>query len=184
MNVFLSYRRDDSHATADRIYDWLVRARDHRDVFKDVDSIPLGRNFHRTIREAVGRCDVLLAVIGPGWLAAAKAPGMRRLDDPDDFVRMEIEAALERDIPIVPLLLNNATMPAAEDLPPSLRPLANRNGMPVRPDPDFRRDMERLIAALSTMPPADPKTRSPFRRRLLGGAVVATVTLLLAIPAI
>ena len=159
MNVFLSYRRDDSHYTTDRIYDWLVRARGRHDVFKDVDSIPLGRNFHQAIRDAVGRCDVLLAVIGPGWLTAAKAPGMRRIDDPDDFVRMEIEAAIERDIPIVPLLVNNATMPTAEDLPPSLRPLAYRNGMPVRPDPDFRHDMERLIAALPKMTPYP--TRSP-----------------------
>ena len=155
---------------------------DRRHVFKDVDSIPLGRNFDQAIRDAVGRCDVLLAVIGPGWLTAAKAPGMRRIDDDDDFVRMEIEAAIERDIPIVPLLVNNATMPTAEDLPPSLRPLAYRNGMPVRPDPDFRRDMERLIAALSKMT-AVPKTRSPFRRWLLGGTVVAALTLLLAILA-
>ena len=93
---------------------------------------------------------------------------MRRIDDPLDFVRMEIEAAIERDIPIIPLLVNNATMPTAEDLPPSLRPLACRNGMPVRPDPDFRHDMERLIAALletrSPLPPYRP-------RWLLGGAL-------------
>src|SRR5512135_59939 len=130
MNIFLSYRRDDSHYITDRIYDWLtprgrgwitdriydwlIRAGGRHNVFKDVDSIPLGRDFHQVIRDAVGRCDVLLAVIGPGWLTAAKAPGMRRLDDPLDFVRMEIEAALERDIPIVPLLVNNAPMPTAE----------------------------------------------------------------------
>lgn len=106
-----------------------------------------------------------------------QGPGMRRLDDPDDFVRMEIEAAIERDIPIIPLLVNNATMPTGEDLPPSLRPLTYRNGMPVRPDPDFRLDMERLIAAL-------PKARSPLRHWLLGGAVVAALTLLLTILAI
>ena len=179
--VFLSYRRDDSHDITDRIYDWLIRARGRRNIFKDVDAIPLGRNFHQVIRDAVGRCDILLAVIGPGWLTAAKVPGMRRIDDPDDFVRMEIETALERDIPIVPLLVNNATMPTAEDLPPSLRPLAYRNGMPVRPDPDFRRDMERLIAALKTRSPL-PRWL-PVRRWLLGAAVVAALTLLLAILA-
>jgi hypothetical protein len=190
MDVFLSYRRDDSHYITDRLYEWLVRAGGRHHVFKDVDSIPLGRDFHRTIREAVGRCDVLLAVIGPGWLTASQAPGMRRIDDPDDFVRMEIEAALERDIPIIPLLVNNAPMPAAEDLPPSLRPLAYRNGMLVRPDPDFRHDMERLIAALSKMTAALSKTRTPLprrlpvRRRLQGGAVVAALTLLCAILAI
>ena len=177
MDVFLSYRRDDSHDVTDRIYDWLIRAGGRHCVFKDVDSIRLGRDFRQAIRDAVGRCDVLLAVIGPGWLTAAKVPGMRRIDDPLDFVRMEIETALERDILIVPLLVNNAAMPSAEDLPLSLRPLAYRNGMPVRPDPDFRRDMERLIAAL------EPPRRPPLHRWLLGGAVVAAscLALLLAI---
>jgi len=104
-------------------------------------------------------------------------PGMRRLDDPLDFVRMEIEAAIERDIPIIPLLVNNATMPTAEDLPPSLHTLVYRNGLLVRPDPDFHNDMGRLIAALS-------KTRSPLPRRrvitaLLGAVVAALVALVL-----
>jgi len=183
MNVFLSYRRDDSHYIADRIYDWLIQERGRRNVFKDVDSIPLGRDFRQVIHDAVHRCDVLLVVIGPGWVTVAKAPGMRRLDDPLDFVRMEIEAALERDIPIIPLLVNNTTMPTAEDLPSSLHPLAYRNGLLVRPDPDFHHDMGRLIAILS-------KTRFPLPRRrvitsLLGAVVaaLATLILLLAIPA-
>ncbi|HEX2992460.1 MAG TPA: hypothetical protein VHO49_17375, partial [Anaerolineales bacterium] len=72
----------------------------------------------------------------------------KRLDDPEDFVRIEIESALRRDIPVIPLLVRGAQMPADEDLPPGLQSLVYRNGIPIRPDPDFHRDMDRLVAAL------------------------------------
>src|SRR5215813_2477651 len=95
----------------------------------DIDTIPLGVDFVGVIEDAVARCDVLLAVIGPRWLTSQDAQGSRRLDDPNDFVRLEIEAALKRGVRVVPVRVDGAAMPAAEQLPPSLRPLARRQAI-------------------------------------------------------
>jgi len=146
-SIFISYRRQDSADVTGRIYDRLVLSFDRRQVFKDVDSIPLGVDFRAHLGEVVGHCDVLLAVIGPQWLTASGADG-RRLDDPADFVRIEIEAALARDIPVIPLLVGGTGLPSAKELPQALAPITYRNGISVRPDPDFHRDMDRLIASL------------------------------------
>ncbi len=147
-HIFISYRRSDSADVAGRIYDRLIGRFGKGPVFKDVDSIPLGLDFKEYLDQKVGECDVLLAIIGDRWLDALDSAGKNRLDDPTDFVRIEIEAALERGIPIIPLLVRGAEMPRAERLPPGLRKLAYRNGIPVRADPDFHRDMDRLISAL------------------------------------
>jgi len=147
-NVFLSYRRDDSADVAGRIYDRLVEHFGESSVYRDVDAVPLGINFSEHIGKAVADCDVLLAVIGPKWMTVTSEDGKRRLDDPADYVRIEIEAALSRRIPVIPLLVRGATMPARNNLPESLEELALRNGTPVRPDPDFKRDIERLINGL------------------------------------
>jgi len=158
MNVFISYRRMDSQYIADRIYDWLVPEFGTDNVFKDVDSIPPGRDFRRILQDAFARCDALLVVIGPRWLGETDAAGRRRLDDPWDFVRIEIETALQRDIPVIPLLVAGAPLPRWEDLPPSLQELVYRHAMPVRPDPDFRHDMGRLIKALRATEPGVSRT--------------------------
>lgn len=147
--VFISYRRQDSADVTGRIYDRLVQRFTRDQIFKDVDSIPLGVDFRSHLEGVVGRCTLLLAVIGPGWLAAAGAKG-RRLDDASDFVRIEIEAALARGIPVIPILVGGATLPDANELPPALAALTFRNGISVRPDPDFHRDMDRLIAGLES----------------------------------
>ena len=161
MKVFISYRRKDSHYIADRIYDWLEREFGRENVFKDVDAIPLGRDFRHILQDGVTRCDALLAVIGPRWLNETDAVGRRRVDDPEDWVRIEIETALERDIPVIPLLVDGASFPHGEELPSSLRGLIYRNGMLVRPDPDFRHDMGRLIKALRATVPGVSSTASP-----------------------
>ena len=118
-------------------------------IFKDVDTIPFGVDFRKHLNDAVEKCSVLLAVIGRQWLNMPNEAGKRRLDNPADFVRIEIEAALERNIPVVPLLVRGASMPKPGDLPSCLENLAYRNGLPVRSDPDFHRDMDRLIAGLA-----------------------------------
>ncbi len=146
-SIFLSYRRSDSQDVAGRIYDRLIQHFGDEHVFKDVDSIPLGVDFRRYVGDQVARCDVLLAVIGPHWLAASEQRG-RRLDDPRDLVRVEIASALKRDIPVVPVLVGGAAMPAEEALPAELRELSFRHGIPVRPDPDFHSDVSRLIEGL------------------------------------
>ena len=146
--IFISYRRSDSADIAGRIYDRLIGKFGRNPVFKDVDSIPLGLDFKDYLGKQVGECNVLLAIIGDRWLDTRDSSGDRRLDDPSDFVRIEIESALERGIPVIPLLVREAKMPREESLPPSLRRLVYRNGTPIRSDPDFHRDMDRLIKAL------------------------------------
>jgi hypothetical protein len=116
-----------------------------------VDNIPIGADFRHVISEAVSRCTVLLAVIGRDWVTVMNEQKLRRLDDPNDFVRIEIETALKHDIPVVPLLVREAAMPREEELPPSLRELVYRHGAQIRSDPDFHRDMDRLIQSLNSM---------------------------------
>jgi len=147
-HIFVSYRRSDSADIAGRIYDRLIGKFGKNPVFKDVDSIPLGLDFKEYLDKKVGECDVLLAIIGDRWLSASDSTGNKRLEDPADFVRIEIESALQRGIPVIPLLVRDAHMPSEESLPPGLRKLVYRNGIPIRSDPDFHRDMDRLIAAL------------------------------------
>jgi len=146
--IFVSYRRSDSADIAGRIYDRLIVRFGKDPVFKDVDSIPLGFDFKEYLDKKVGECDVLLAIIGDRWLDASDSKGKNRLEDPTDFVRIEIESALQRGIPVIPLLVRGAEMPSEETLPSSLRKLVYRNGIPIRSDPDFHRDMDRLISAL------------------------------------
>jgi hypothetical protein len=147
-SIFISYRRSDSADITGRIYDRLVDEYGRASIFKDVDSIPLGTDFKEYLDRKVSECNFLLAVIGDHWLDAKDETGKRRLDDPQDFVRAEIESALEQDIPVIPLLVRGAKMPEEEDLPAGLKRLVYKNGIPIRPDPDFHRDMDRLISAL------------------------------------
>jgi hypothetical protein len=160
--VFISYRRDDSLEVVGRIYDRLVQHFGRQTIFKDMDSIQAGVDFREALNESVGRADVLLAVIGDRWLSIAGTDGKRRLDNPQDFVRLEIETALQREIVVIPLLVRNARIPEASDLPASLGQLAYRNAIPIRSDPDFNNDMERLIKALDgALTDANTKAKRP-----------------------
>ncbi|MES9991480.1 MAG: toll/interleukin-1 receptor domain-containing protein [Candidatus Thiodiazotropha sp.] len=147
-NIFISYRREDSADVTGRIHDRLAEHFGETAVFMDVDDIPLGVDFSKYIDDKVGKCEVLLAIVGRDWLSVSDEAGIRRLDLPSDYVRIEIESALKRNIPVVPLLVRRATMPGAEDLPESIREFSKRNGMPIRSDPDFRTDCDRLIEGL------------------------------------
>lgn len=147
-NIFISYRREDSADIAGRISDRLIERFGKNAVFKDVDSIPIGRDFRRHLDEAIGRCDALVVIIGKQWSDASDEHGKRRLDDPRDHLRVEIELALKRDILVIPVLVRGASMPDEESLPQSLHSLAYRNGIPVRPDPDFNIDLDRLIRGI------------------------------------
>jgi hypothetical protein len=118
--VFISYRRDDSAGFPGRIYDRLTKSLRHAHFFLDVDNIPAGLDFGDVLSDHVGRCDALIAVIGRGWLSSADAENRRRLDDPLDTVRIEIEAALGRGIRVIPVLVDGAEMPRLEELPESL----------------------------------------------------------------
>jgi TIR domain/Sel1 repeat len=146
--VFISYRREDSHAWAGRIYDRLSNRLGHDNVFFDVDNIAPGLDFVEVLSERVGNCDALVAVIGKDWLSSANRNGARRLEDPNDFVRIEIEAALARDIRVIPVLVEDATMPTTDELPESLKKLARRQGIEIS-HTRFDSDVERLNRALS-----------------------------------
>src|SRR6516225_8598717 len=145
--VFISYRREDSAASAGRIQDRLERELGRDLLFLDVDDIPLGVNFVKVLREEVAQCGVLLAVIGPNWLGVRDEDGTRRLDDPTDVVRIEIAAALQREIPVIPILLDGTRVPKADQLPEDLKELALRNGLNVR-HASFHADLDKLIREL------------------------------------
>jgi chemotaxis protein histidine kinase CheA len=145
--VFISYRREDSAGFAGRIYDRLTRRLDAKSVFLDVDNIQPGLDFFDVLSEKLRLCDALIAVIGKNWDAGADQDNPRRLDDPDDFVRIEIEAALERGIRVIPVLVDGATMPRREDLPESLQKLRRRQAIEISHS-RFDSDVERLARVL------------------------------------
>ena len=145
--VFLSYRREDSAGYAGRVQDRLAQEFGRDLLFMDVDTIPLGVNFATVLHNEVAKCEVLLAVIGAHWLDARDDAGNRRLDDPNDFVRIEIGAALQRNIPVIPILLDGAKVPKANQLPKDLEELSLRNGLDVR-HASFHNDIDKLVQSL------------------------------------
>jgi hypothetical protein len=145
-NIFINYRREDSAGHAGRLFDRLSGRFPER-VFMDIDTIEPGIDFVDTIEQAVGCCEVLVVVIGREWLHLADASGHRRLDNPSDFVRLEIAAALERNIRIIPVLVEDAVMPRPEELPPDLVKLTRRNAIELS-DVRWAFDMDRLIQAI------------------------------------
>src|SRR6516225_1427144 len=113
--IFINYRRDDSSASAGRLYDHLSARFPRNQIFIDVDNLDPGVDFVETIEQSVGACDVLIAVIGKRWLTSSEGEGSRRLDNPDDFVRLEIASALKRNIRVIPVLVDGASIPLAPD---------------------------------------------------------------------
>src|SRR6266511_6312114 len=114
--IFINYRRDDSRGTAGRLNDRLIETFGRNKIFMDVDHIPAGADFVAYLNEQVASSDAFLIVIGPNWLDAKDESGRRRLDDHDDFVAIEIAAALERNIRVIPVLIDGARMPKASEL--------------------------------------------------------------------
>jgi PAN domain/TIR domain/Sel1 repeat len=145
--VFISYRRDDSAGHAGRVHDRLSQEFGRDLLFMDVDAVPLGADFIKILREEVAGCDVLLAVIGPNWLNVRDEEGNRRLDNANDFVRIEIATALQRDIPVIPILLDGAKIPKSNQLPKDLEGFTARNALYVH-HTSFHSDMDKLIAGL------------------------------------
>ena len=147
-SVFVSYRRSDSSDVSGRLYDWLADRYGPDRVFKDVNNILPGKDFLAVIREALDQCEVLLVVIGPAWASARDASGRQRLAQQSDFVRLEIETAFALDLVVIPVTVRGATMPAASSLPEPLARLTSLNAVPIRPDPDFRGDIDRLCSGI------------------------------------
>lgn len=164
LRVFISYRREDSAGYAGRLHDSLSSHLPAADVFMDVGGIELGVDFTTAIANAVAICDVLLALIGPRWMTADTTAGNRRLDEPDDYVVAEIAAALERDLRVIPVLLEGAPMPEAADLPERIRGLARRNAVTLD-TVSWPTDLEGIIAPTASSvddPGAFRRRRHPY----------------------
>jgi len=146
--IFVSYRRQDNPYVALSLKDHLERQFGGGSVFLDIDNIPFGVDFREHIDLAVQQCDVMLVLIGDAWLTVRTGKERNRLFEPQDFVRVEIEAAFRRSIPIVPVLCDDAEMPAEEHLPESIRNLVYRNSAELRAGRDFNSQMARLVESL------------------------------------
>jgi hypothetical protein len=147
-HAFMCYRRSDSSYTTDRLYDALLTRFGKKRLFRDIDSIPLGVDFVSYVERVMTKCDIVLVVIGRKWLECATPDGAGRLHDTGDPVRIEIETALRLGKPVVPILVDGSTMPREEQLPAELSALSKRNGISIRPEPDFGNDIVRLLEGI------------------------------------
>jgi hypothetical protein len=176
--IFINYRRDDSIGMAGRLHDRLALTFGRDNLFMDVDHIPVGEDFEAHLNRQVAECNVVLVVIGPNWLNAKDESGGRRLDNPDDFVAIEIAAALARGIRVIPVLVDGARMPKASELPDFLKPLARRQAAEVR-HAHFGQDAETLVARMREA--LGDKAAGPSRWRARAAIGVAAVALVLLI---
>ena len=188
--IAISYRREDSLPIAGRLYDRLQAKFGKQNVFMDFDSIPGGVDFPEHIKQTIERSELVVAVIGSRWLGE-QTDSSRRIDEPTDFVRLEIKYALERGIPVIPLLVDNTPMPKAAQLPPEIERLAFRNALPLHTGIDFHNHADRLIngicglvagsetlgadaaAASAEAKPSAPKQPSIRIRLLVAAGVLA-----------
>ena len=149
-NIFLCYRREDTQGFARGIYQSLVGKYGHEQVFRDIDSTPAGVRFSTWIESRVSQCSVMIVLIGNAWSSAKDPRGQRRLDLPKDWVRQEIEAAIRRDIPIIPVRVQGAPMPSEDELPPSIAELTGFQSAEVT-DSRWDYDLGLLIQAIDDL---------------------------------
>ena len=164
--ISISYRRADSEAMTGRIFDRLIAHYGKEAIFRDIDDIPVGIDFRVHINEVLRSTHILLAIVGPAWLGAI--PGANeRIQEEADPVRVEVETALRRRVPVIPVLIGNTRMPGSDQLPPSLKDFAFRNAVKVDPGQDFDYHMDRLIKAMDGIlnqapkPPPSRETKIP-----------------------
>lgn len=146
-SIFINYRRGETAGEAMALFNQLSAALGKDSVFMDVANIDLGRDFREALNERLASCDLMLAIVGRGWVDGKGASGRRRLDEPNDYVRLEIAAALKRNIPVLPVLVQGVHMPSADELPEDLGDFAFRNAFELshsRWDSDVREMLKRL----------------------------------------
>jgi hypothetical protein len=148
--VAISYRRTDSDAITGRIFDRLVARYGSESVFRDIDNMPAGVDFRHHINKIVSQSDVVLAIVGPRWVGSSRS-GQRRITQEGDPVRIEIETALSADVPVIPIFVGRARMPAVSLLPASLADFAYRNGLTVDSGEDFDHHIGRLVSAIDKL---------------------------------
>lgn len=176
-SVFISYRRGDSAGHTGRLYDGLSAALGDAAVFMDIDAIDPGVDFAQRIRQALTICRVALVVIGPRWISAAAPDGARRLDDPEDYLRVEIAAALRRDdVVVVPVLVAGADMPTREQLPEPLQPLALRHAFELS-DSRWVSDVGHLVDVVrrAVQRPDRPPSRACIPSTILAIALILAI---------
>jgi hypothetical protein len=155
--IFISYRRDDTEGEAGRLFDDLTRAFGAENVFMDVAGIRPGVDFRTAIEDNVAHCGVLLAIVGPAWVSVADATGQRRIDNPSDFVALEIGSALKREVPVIPVLVHGAHMPSHDQLPASLEGFSYRNSVELT-HARWNSDVQLLVEALAAYVTPEPTT--------------------------
>jgi hypothetical protein len=166
--IFISYRRDDADEAAGRLSDHLVNQFGQDCIFMDVDGIAPGRDFRKVIDETLTECDVLLGVMGRNWLDIKDEAGKRRLDNESDFVRLEIASALRRDIPVIPVRVQGATVPKPDQLPDDLKDFSYRNAVELtheRWNSDVHvlvEKLNRLFGQTNPCPPAVPAASGSY----------------------
>lgn len=173
--IFVSYRREDNADAAQAIYDKLADHFGAESVVFDVNTIAPGVDFVQFLNRQVNECDALLAVIGDHWLDLRTTDGTRRIDDREDFVRIEIAAALRRKIPVIPVLVGKASMPSSAQLPRGLKRLSRSNAAEVRAGRDWQTHLERLVrdvghSIATGEAKTDSDTRDQTARRARGGS--------------
>lgn len=181
--VFISYRHEDSSGYAGRLFDILSAHFGRKNTFMDLDTIEGGEDFSKVIEASISVCEVLVAVIGSHWLTVTEADGTRRLDNPRDFVRLEIGHALKRGIRVIPVLVGGVALPRAEELPEDLRQLSARQAVEVR-DAHFHPDAERLIEAVQKALRGFRVRHENFSRKRLVSAILSTAGLLILVGAL
>lgn len=191
--IFISYRRADSAAITGRIYERLVARYRIESVFRDIDDIPYGRDFRDHVKTALDGCDIVLAIIGPHWIGLDSAGHSRRLAEPDDPVRIEIESALESGAYVIPVLVEGAGIPRPDELPHSLQNLRRLNAATIDSGKDFDHHSERLLHAMDGIltakgkfvrkfPRWAPATAASFGAAALAGLLALFAVAWLAIP--
>ena len=174
MKIFISYRRDDSAGYAGRLFDHLAARFGAKNVFMDIDTIEPGEDFRTVVENAVSTCDVVLAMIGKQWLSLSDAQGGRRLDDPRDWVRIEIATALANSrVRVIPVLVRDASMPGGDQLPSDLKELAWRNAIELS-DTRFQHDANRLSDVIERAAGTGILVKAPpggRQKRILGSVL-------------
>jgi TIR domain-containing protein len=172
--IFICYRRADAEGWAGRLSDSLKAELGNVNIFRDIDDIPPGVEFDNYINEAVGSCDVLIALIGPHWLTITDKKGTRRLDDPNDFIPLEILTALKRDVRVIPALVGNAQMPEMDQLPEGIKALARRQAYELS-DARWADDTRKLAEVLR--PIVKPKHSLSRNLKIAVAALAALIVL-------
>ena len=162
--IAISYRRADSEAMTGRIFDRLIAHYGKEAIFRDIDDIPPGIDFRLHINQTLLKTQILLVIVGPQWFGVASNGGANRIHEESDPVRVEVETALRRRVPLIPVLIDATRMPSAEQLPPGLKDFAFRNAVKIDIGRDFDHHMDRLIRSMDAIleqrwPPPSRETR-------------------------